>query len=103
MEKELTRYALKSGYLEKVVRIWIMESDWQGHFRKTWKKRLFVLTSSEISYIDVIVLLFVHYQGEVVKGKIPLEMITDLEKTEVDDRSMLIVFCFADVQNSVSW
>lgn len=38
-----------------------------------------------------------------VKGKIPLEMITDLEKTEVDDRSMLIVFCFADVQNSVSW
>lgn len=36
-----------------------------------------------------------------VKGKIPLEMITDLEKTEVDDRSRLIMFCFSDVQNSV--
>ncbi|KAK8795615.1 hypothetical protein WA158_000272 [Blastocystis sp. Blastoise] len=64
MDRDITRYCLKKGYLVK-----------EGHLVKTWKNRLFVLTSSELSYME----------GDKVKGKIPLNEIKTVQPTKLDE------------------
>lgn len=70
MDSDITRYCLKKGQLLK-----------EGHVNKAVKSRLFVLTSSELSYME----------GDKVKGKIPLNTIISVEPTTHEDSQF--AFC----------